>query len=466
MGLMPSLRETLEKASETSVKFTAPLGLREDVVRKISEAKNEPSWMRERRLQALKLFNTTSLPTWGPSLERLDLAKIAFFVQPNTTESRSWDDVPQDIRDTFEKLGIPEAERAALGGVGAQFDSDMVYHNLKKELADRGVIFENMDVALIKHESLVRDYFMTRCVPPHDHPFAMLHAAVWSGGTFIYVPKGVTVEIPLQAYFRMNAKGGGQFEHTLIIADEGSDVHYIEGCSAPKYDEAALHAGCVEIFVKKSARVRYSSVENWSKNTFNLNTKRAIVEQDGTIEWLNGNLGSGTTMLYPMSILIGDRAKSDYLGIAFAGDDQVQDTGHKIAIVGKDCAATVRSKSVSAGSGASVYRGLVSIPAAGERASVRVQCDALLLDDGSVSDAIPVMDISAQDTVIAHEATVGRLSDEHMRYLAARGLAPQAAVRAMVAGFFDPVVQALPLEYAIELVRLIEIELERHESYG
>lgn len=463
---MSDLREILEKSSETAVKFTAPLGLHEDVVRKIFEAKNEPSWMLERRLQALRLFEKTALPAWGPSLAKLDLTKIAFFVQPNATESRSWEDVPKDIRDTFEKLGIPEAERAALGGVGAQFDSDMVYHNLKKELADRGVIFENMDVALVKHENVVREYFMTRCVPPHDHPFAMLHAAVWSGGTFIYVPKGITVEIPLQAYFRMNAKGGGQFEHTLIIADEGSDVHYIEGCSAPKYDEAALHAGCVEIFVKKGARVRYSSVENWSKNTFNLNTKRAIVEQDGVIEWLNGNLGSGTTMLYPMSILVGDRSKSDYLGIAFAGDDQVQDTGHKIAIVGKDCSATVRSKSVSAGSGISVYRGLVNVPAAGKGASVRVQCDALLLDETSVSDTIPVMDISAKDAIIAHEATVGRLSDEHMRYLRARGLAPQAAVRAMVAGFFDPVVQALPLEYAVELVRLIEIELERQESYG
>lgn len=463
---MQAWQDHLQKPSKSRVKFAASLGLHKEVVQDISRAKQEPEWMTKRREEALERFQKTTLPTWGPSLEKLDLQKIVYFVRPDTTESRSWADVPSDIRDTFEKLGIPQAEREALGGVGAQFDSDMVYHNLKKELADQGVIFENMDVALQKYETLVKEYFMTRCVPPHDHPFATLHAAVWSGGTFIYVPKGVKVEIPLQAYFRMNAQAGGQFEHTLIIADEGATVHYIEGCSAPKYDTAALHAGCVEIFVKKHATVRYSSIENWSKNTFNLNTKRAIVEEGGSIEWLSGNLGSGTTMLYPMSVLIGDRSRSDYLGIAFAGADQVQDTGHKVAIVGKECTAAVRAKSVSAANGVANYRGLVRVPKAGSRATVRVQCDALLLDDASTADAIPVMDIEAQDAVVAHEASVGRLSDEHLRYLAARGLTKQQAMRSMVAGFFDPVVQSLPLEYAIELVRLIEIELDRHEAYG
>ena len=457
---MAVAREVFEQASVHKPKFTAPLGLTRAIVEDISAQKNEPAWMRDKRLKAFELFQATSFPHWGPSLTGLDVSGIRYFVRPNTEESTTWSDVPTEIRDTFEKLGIPQAEREALGGVGAQYDSDMVYHRLKAELAAQGVIFANMDVALREHEQLVREYFMTNCVPTHDHKFAMLHAAVWSGGTFIYVPKGVKVEIPLQAYFRMNTERGGQFEHTLIIADEGSDVHYIEGCSAPKFETAALHAGCVEIFVKKGARVRYSSIENWSKNTFNLNTKRAIVDEGGIVEWLNGNMGSGTTMLYPMSVLRGRGAKSDYLGIAFAGPGQVQDTGHKVAIAASDCSAHVLSKSLSGGGGKSTYRGLVCVTGAAERARVKVQCDALMLDSASSSLTTPVMRIERGDATVAHEATVGRLGDKELFYLQTRGLSEAEAIRTLVAGFLEPVVHELPLEYAVELVKLIELEME------
>jgi Fe-S cluster assembly protein SufB len=457
---MAIAREVFESASTHEPKFTAPFGLTRETVIDISTQKAEPAWMLEKRLRAFELFEKAPFPAWGPSLAGLDVRLITYFVRPDTVESKTWADVPVEIRDTFEKLGIPEAEREALGGVGAQYDSDMVYHNLKAELSAKGVIFENMDVAVREHPELVREYFMTNCVPIHDHKFAMLHAAVWSGGTFIYVPKGVQVDIPLQAYFRMNTERGGQFEHTLIIADEGSDVHYIEGCSAPKFEAAALHAGCVEIFVKKSARVRYSSIENWSKNTFNLNTKRAVVDEAGRIEWLNGNMGSGTTMLYPMSVLRGRGAKSEYLGIAFAGPGQHQDTGHKVAIVAPDCAANVVSKSLSGGGGQSTYRGLVKVTRGAERALVKVQCDALMLDNLSTSATTPVMRIERADATVAHEATVGRLGAEELFYLQSRGLTEREAVRVLVAGFLEPVVRVLPLEYAVELVKLIELEMD------
>lgn len=453
-------REVYEVASTHEPKFRAPFGLTRETVIDISTQKGEPAWMLQKRLRAYELFEKAPFPAWGPSLAGLDVGSITYFVRPDTTESKTWADVPVEIRDTFEKLGIPQAEREALGGVGAQYDSDMVYHNLKAELSAKGVIFENMDVALREHSELVQEYFMTQCVPIHDHKFAMLHAAVWSGGTFIYVPPGVQVDIPLQAYFRMNTERGGQFEHTLIIADEGSDVHYIEGCSAPKFQAAALHAGCVEIFVKKGARVRYSSIENWSKNTFNLNTKRAVVDECGRIEWLNGNMGSGTTMLYPMSVLRGRAAKSEYLGIAFAGAGQQQDTGHKVAIVASDCSANVLSKSLSGGGGRSTYRGLVRVTGGAENAVVKVQCDALMLDGDSSSTTTPVMRIERHDATVAHEATVGRLGERELFYLQSRGLTEQEAVRMLVSGFLEPVVKELPLEYAVELVKLIELEME------
>lgn len=457
---MQGLRSVLDTASQHSPKFVAPHGLRRETVLAISEQKAEPEWMLEKRLAAFELFRQTPLPTWGPGLGGLDLERITYFVRPDTAETKTWDNVPAEIRETFEKLGIPEAEREALSGVGAQYDSDVVYHNLKEEWAQRGVLFANMDTAVREHEDLVRKHFMTSCVPIHDHKFAMLHGAVWSGGTFIYVPPGVRVEIPLQAYFRMNAERGGQFEHTLIIADEGSEVHYIEGCSAPKFDASALHAGCVEIYVKKGAHVRYSSIENWSKNTFNLNTKRALVDENGTITWLNGNMGSGTTMLYPMSILRGRKARSDYLGIAFAGPGQYQDTGAKVALVAPETSASIRAKSLSAGGGVSTYRGLVKVTPGAREAVVRVDCDALMLDAASTSTTIPVMQVEAAEATVSHEATVGRITEDALFYLMTRGLSEEDARRTVVGGFLEPVVRELPLEYAVELQKLIELEMD------
>lgn len=457
---MQELRSVLDAASEHSPKFVAPYGLRRETVLAISAQKGEPEWMLMRRLAAFELFAKTPLPTWGPGLDGLDLEKITYFVRPDAMEAKTWDDVPVEIRETFEKLGIPEAEREALSGVGAQYDSDVIYHNLKEEWARQGVIFANMDAAVREYGDLVREYFMTSCVPVHDHKFAMLHGAVWSGGTFIYVPPHVRVEIPLQAYFRMNAERGGQFEHTLIIADEGSEVHYIEGCSAPKFDASALHAGCVEIHVKKGAHVRYSSIENWSKNTFNLNTKRALVDEGGTITWLNGNMGSGTTMLYPMSVLRGRKARSDYLGIAFAGPGQHQDTGAKVALVAPETSASIRAKSISAGGGISTYRGLVKVTPAAQGAVVRVDCDALMLDGESTSKTIPVMQVESAEATVSHEATVGRITEDALFYLMTRGLSEEDARRTVVGGFLEPIVRELPLEYAVELQKLIELEMD------
>lgn len=453
------MRAMLDAAVAHTPKFVAKSGLSRALVERISADKGEPEWMLEKRLKALKLFEEASMPMWGPDLSALRLDEITYYVRPDAKEVARWDEVPAEIRQTFEDLGIPEAERTALAGVGAQFDSDMVYHKLRDDLAAQGVIFLNMDEAVRLHPDLVREHFMTGCVPVHDHTFTMLHAAVWSGGTFIYVPKGVTVEIPLQAYFRMNTAHGGQFEHTLIVADEGSRVHYIEGCSAPRYEAAALHAGCVEIFVKKGARVTYSSIENWSKNTYNLNTKRAVVDEEGEITWLNGNLGSATTMLYPMSVLRGCGAKSDYLGFAFAGEGQVQDTGHKVALVAPDTSAHVRSKSIAAQGGVSHYRGLVKVSAGAANATVHVACDGLMLDSASMSAATPVIEVQGDGATVAHEASVGRIGDAEMAYCALRGIDEAAARRTIVSGFVDPVVSTLPLEYAVELVKLLELEL-------
>lgn len=457
---MDALREVLETPGEHVAKYTAPIGLSREVVLRIAESKHEPEWMTTKRLAALEHVLSSTFPNFGPSLANLDLEKISFFIQPNSQEEQSWDDVPADIKSTFEKLGIPESERRGLAGVGAQYDSEIVYHNLQKDLADQGVIFLNMDVAVREHPDLVKAHFMTSCVPIHDHYFASLHAAVWSGGTFIYVPKNVKVEIPLQAYFRMNAERGGQFEHTLIIADEGSEIHYIEGCSAPKYDSAALHAGCVEIHVKKGATVKYTSIENWSKNTFNLNTKRALVDEEGIIQWVNGNMGSGVTMLYPMSILRGARSKSDFLGVAFAGPGQNQDTGHKVALVAPMTSANVRSKTIAVGGGVSTYRGLVKATKAAVDSAVTVVCDTLLMDNISRAITIPIIDDAAPDLSMTHEATVGKIGDDQLTYLATRGLNPDESRRAIVNGFFDPIVKSLPLEYAVEFLELVGLEME------
>lgn len=453
-------RSLYDSANVDRSSFKTAPGLTEAVVREISAQKNEPDWMLEKRLQGFAHFTQKEMPQWGPDLSDLDLGDIVYFVRPGTEEATSWDDVPDDIKKTFDRLGIPEAEKKSLGGVGVQYDSDVVYHNLQENLKAQGVIFENMDVAVQKYPELVKKYFMTQCVPITDHKFVMLHAAVWSGGTFIYVPKGVKVELPLQAYFRMNAQQGGQFEHTLIIADEGSELHYIEGCSAPQYAKNALHAGCVEIFVHKGARVRYSSIENWSKNTYNLNTKRALVDENAVIEWVNGNMGSGTTMLYPASILRGKNARSDSLGIAFAGPGQNQDTGAKAIHAAPNTKSTIRAKSISVGGGVSTYRGLVKVTKKAVNSSVAVDCDALLVDDGSASNTYPSMKVNNNETDVVHEARVGKIGDEEIFYLMSRGLSEEEATQLVVAGFVEPIIKALPLEYALELNKLIALEME------
>ncbi len=453
-------RTLYEQANEDRSRYRATPGLTEDVVREISSQKNEPNWMLEKRLKALALFQEKPIPTWGPSLANLNLDEIVYFVRPDTEEARKWEDVPDDIKKTFERLGIPEAERTALAGVGAQYDSDVVYHSIKEDLQKKGVIFENMDVAVKEYPELVQKYFMTQCVPIHDHKFVMLHAAVWSGGTFIYIPKGVKVELPLQAYFRMNAESGGQFEHTLIIADEDAEVSYIEGCSAPRYTTNSLHAGCVEIFVHKNATVRYYSIENWSKNTYNLNTKRALVDAGGRIEWVSGNMGSGTTMLYPASILRGEGASADNLGIAVAGPGQHQDIGAKTFHVAPRTKSVTRSRSISFGGGIASFRGIVKVSRNAVESDCSVSCDALLLDGKSSAYTYPGMEINTNDVTAAHEAKTGKIDEEVLFYLMSRGLSQEQATQLVVGGFVEPIVKALPLEYALELNRLVEMEIE------
>ncbi len=455
-------RSRYDSANLHDPEFEAPPGVNRELVKIISALKKEPLWMLQKRLRGLELYNKTDFPKWGPDLSKLirDIPKIKFFIKPKATESTKWEDLPEDIRKTYERIGIPEAEKKSLSGVGAQYDSEVVYHNLKKEWESQGVIFTNMDTALREHEDLVKRFFMTSCVPINDHKFVMLHTAVWSGGTFIYIPKGVKVKIPLQAYFRMNAEYGGQFEHTLIIADEGSEVHYIEGCSAPQFNTSALHAGCVEIHVMKGARVRYSSVENWSKNTYNLNTKRAVVQEGGVIEWINGNLGSGVTMLYPCSILAGRGARSDSLGIAFASEGQNQDTGSKVIHAAPDTSSNIVAKSISKDGGISSYRGLVKVTQRAINSKVSVDCDALLVGEESTSNTYPTMKIANDKVTIAHEATVGKIGTDEIFYLMSRGLSEERAKQLVVSGFIEPIVKALPLEYSVELNKLIELEME------
>lgn len=454
-------RSTYDHYNKDNLIYKAKPGITKEIVEEISKQKKEPEWMLKKRLKAFEIFQKMPLPTWGPSLKDLDLNEIIYFQRPDAKNNATkWEDVPEDIKKTFEKLGIPEAERKSLAGAGAQYESDVVYHNLKKEWEDKGVIFSDCDVALQEHPDLVKKYFMTSCVPVTLHKFAALHAAVWSGGTFIYVPPNVKVGMPLQAYFRMNAKKGGQFEHTLIIVDKGAQVEYIEGCSAPQYNVNSLHAGCVEIHVAEGARVRYSSIENWSRNTYNLNTKRAIVQKNGVIEWINGNMGSKITMLYPTSVLVGEYAKSDFLGIAFAGKDQDQDTGTKVYHLAKNTTSNVRSKSIAKGGGITSYRGLISIKKGAKGCKSHVECDALMVDNISKSNTFPYMDVKEKDVELGHEATVGKISDEQVFYLMSRGLSAETAQQMIVSGFIEPIVKALPLEYAVELNRLIEMEME------
>ncbi|MBI2669163.1 Fe-S cluster assembly protein SufB [Candidatus Woesearchaeota archaeon] len=453
-------RVLLEEADVHQARFTAKPGINEEIVQLISKSKNEPDWMLQKRLLGLKYFLETPIPTWGPDLSDLDLRHIIYYIDPNATETSNWDEVPAEIKKTFDRLGLPEAEKKVLSGVGAQYDSSVVYHNIEKSLKEKGVIFENMDVAVQKYPELVKKYFMTSCIPVNDHKFIMLHAAVWSGGTFIYVPNGVKVELPLQAYFRMNAQKGGQFEHTLIIVDEGAELHYIEGCSSPRYSTNSLHAGCVELHVLPGAKMTYSSIENWSKNVYNLNTKRAIVHKNATVRWLNGNMGSACTMLYPCSVLIGEGARSESLGIAFAGTGQEQDTGSKVIHVAPNTSSVIQAKSISKNGGKSIYRGLVRVTSGAKNTISHVQCDALLLDKESISKTYPYMKIDHNDVKVAHEASVGRIGEEQIYYLMSRGLTEEQAMRTIVNGFIEPIVKALPLEYAVELNRLIEMEIE------
>ena len=435
-------------------------GLTEELVRKISKDKGEPEWMLKKRLQGLKYFLNKEIPNWGPNLKNLNLDEIIYYVDPNSKQTKNWSDVPKDVKETFEKLGIPKAEREVLSGVGAQYDSSVVYHNLKEKWKKLGVIFEGFDLAVKKYPELVKKYFMNRCVPIFDHKFASLHAAVFSGGTFIYVPENVEVEIPLQAYFRMNQRAGGQFEHTLIIAKKNSKIHYIEGCSAPRYVENSLHSGCVELFVEENAVIKYSSIENWSRNTYNLNTKRAVVLKNGKIEWLNGNVGSGCTMLYPCSVLLGDNSKSESLTIAFASKKQNQDSGTKVIHIGKNTSSIIKAKSISDKGGISTYRGLVKVLKCAENSKSSIECDALMLDELSVSNTYPKMEIERSDAQVLHEAKAGKITDKEIFYLKSRGFTEDKAKEIIVCGFTNEVIKKLPLEYAAEFNRLIELEMD------
>ena len=435
-------------------------GLTADIVEQISEEKHDPKWMHDFRLKSLQIYNELKVPNWGPPIDGLNMDKITNYVRPNTSMKGDWNQVPDEIKNTFEKLGIPQAERESLAGVGAQYDSELVYHNVRKEVAEQGVVYTDMESALTgEYADLVEQTFM-HLVPPTDHKFAALHGAVWSGGSFVYVPKGVKVEIPLQSYFRLNAKGAGQFEHTLIIVDEGADLHFIEGCSAPKWNVANLHAGCVELYVRKGARLRYSTIENWSKNMYNLNTKRALVEEDGKMEWVSGSFGSHVSYLYPTTILKGDNAHCEYTGITFAGEGQNLDTGAKMVHIGKNTTSYINSKSISKSGGVSTYRSSIVIEKSAKNATSSVDCASLMLDDVSRSDTIPAMEIHTADATVGHEAKIGRISDEAVFYLMSRGI-PEAEARAMiVSGFADSVSKELPLEYAVEMNKLTKLEME------
>ena len=434
-------------------------GLTEDIVLEISEKKNDPKWMRDFRLKSLEIYHKSEMPNWGPDISGLNVDNIVTYVKPNTEMSQTWEEVPEDIKNTFEKLGIPEAERKSLAGVGAQYDSELVYHNLQEEVARQGVIYTDIESALHgPYGKMIEEHFM-KLVPPTDHKFAALHGAVWSGGSFVYVPKGVNVEIPLQSYFRLNAKGAGQFEHTLIIVDEGAQLHFIEGCSAPKYNVANLHAGCVELFVGKNAKLRYSTIENWSKNMYNLNTKRAKVEENGIMEWVSGSFGSHVSYLYPMTILKGDNARSQFTGVTFAGKGQNLDTGVKMVHIGKDTSSFINTRSISKGGGISTYRSAVVIQNQAKNAKSAVSCQSLMLDDESRSDTVPAIDVRTNKADVGHEAKIGRISDDAVFYLMSRGISEEEAKSLIVSGFADSVSKELPLEYAVEMNNLIRLEM-------
>lgn len=445
--------------NEDRFSFKSDKGLTKEIIETISEEKNEAKWMKDFRLKSLDIYNKLKLPSWGPSLDSLDMDNIVTYVRPKSNLVGSWNEVPEDIKKTFDLLGIPEAEKKSLAGVGAQYDSEVVYHSIKEELVKQGVIYTDMETAVREHEDLVKQYFM-KCVSPSDHKFVALHGAVWSGGSFVYVPKGVNVDIPLQSYFRLNSPGAGQFEHTLIIVDEGAKLHFIEGCSAPKYSVTNLHAGCVELYVKEGATLRYSTIENWSKNMLNLNTKRAIVEKNGTIEWVSGSFGSQISMLYPMSILKGEGARAEFTGVSFAGKGQNLDTGAKVIHAAPNTSSTINSKSISKNGGKATYRGVLKVNSNAYNSKSMVSCESLMLDNKSKSDTIPVIDLLNDDVEIGHEAKIGKISDESIFYLMTRGISEDEAKSMIVRGFVEPISKELPLEYAVEMNNLINIELE------
>ena len=453
-------RSMYDFRNEDTDNFKIAAGLTPELVSQISKEKNDPAWMQNFRLQSLQIYNQMEVPPWGPSIEGLDIDNIVTYVRPNTNMKTKWSDVPEDIKDTFEKLGIPQAERKSLAGVGAQYDSELVYHNVRDEVSQMGVVYTDLESAMHgEYADMIQKHFM-KLVKPNDHKFAALHGAVWSGGSFVYVPKGVHLDIPLQSYFRLNAKGAGQFEHTLIIVDEGADLHFIEGCSAPKYNVANLHAGCVELYVGKNARLRYSTIENWSKNMYNLNTKRAVVEEGGRIEWVSGSFGSHVSYLYPMSILKGRGARMEFTGITFAGEGQNLDTGSKVVHAAPDTSSVISTKSISKAGGISTFRNAVVVSEKANNSRSSVSCESLMLDDISRSDTVPAMDIRCANADIGHEARIGRISDDAVFYLMNRGISEEDARAMIVSGFADNVSKELPLEYAVEMNNLIQLEMK------
>ncbi len=444
--------------TQTRAVFKARKGLDAEIVHQISDMKDEPAWMREFRLKSLEIFQSKPLPNWGGHIG-IDFQDIYYYLKPTDRQSKTWDDVPQEIKDTFDKLGIPEAEKKFLAGVKAQFESEVVYGSLKEELGNQGVIFTDTDTAVREHPELVREYFST-VIPPHDNKFAALNSAVWSGGSFIYVPPGVQIEFPLQAYFRINAENMGQFERTLIICDEGSSIHYVEGCTAPMYSTESLHSAVVEIICKRGSRCRYSTIQNWANNIYNLVTKRAMAYRDATMEWVDGNLGSQLTMKYPAVYMMEPGARGEILSIAFAGAGQHQDAGAKLVHCAPHTTGQIISKSISKNGGRASYRGLVRVEKGATDAKCKVVCDALILDPQSRSDTYPYIEIAEQDVTVGHEASVSRIGEEQLFYLTSRGLTEMEASAMIVNGFIEPLVKELPMEYAVEMNRLIQLQME------
>ena len=439
--------------------FKAQKGLSKEVVEQISKIKNEPEWMLKLRLKSLEEFWKRAMPQWGANLNIIDFNEIYYYLKPTERQGDTWEDVPEYIKNTFTKLGIPQAEQKFLGGVGAQYESEVIYHKLREDLEKQGVIFTDMDGGLREHPEIVKKYFCS-VIPHNDNKFAALNTAVWSGGSFVYIPAGVKVDLPLQAYFRINAKNMGQFERTLIIAEPGSSVHYIEGCTAPVYSSDSLHSAVVELIAMEGSRIQYTTIQNWSSNVYNLVTKRAFAYKDATVFWVDGNLGSKITMKYPSVYLLGERAKAEILSIAFAGKGQHQDAGGKIMHLAPNTTSRITSKSVSKDGGRTTYRGLIHVAEGCKNVKSHVTCDALILDEQSASDTVPYMEINEKDVTIEHEATVGKIGDEQLFYLMSRGLSQDQAMTMIVSGFMAPFTKELPLEYAIELNRLIALNME------